>query len=55
MAVRLVGDFRLRQQHQVVVAKLHSPYCLGNAKAPDLLDVVHSEVEPWGTGRPVPR
>ena len=53
MAVRLFGDLRLCQPHEVVVADLHGPDFLREAKSPAVTDIVHSKVESWGTG-PLP-
>ena len=55
VAVRLVRNLCLRQYHQFVVPNMHGPDGLGEAKVPPIRDIVHSEVEPWGVGRPAPR
>ena len=55
MAVRLFGDLRLCQPHEVVVAELHGPDFLREAKSPAVTDIVHSKVESWGTGPLAPQ
>ena len=54
MAVLFVRDLCLHQQHPVVFSELHGPDGLGEAKYPSIPDVIRSEVDPWGLGRPVP-
>ena len=51
MAVCLVQNLRFHQEHQVVVSKLHVPDALVEAKALEVPDVVHSDVDNWGAGR----
>ena len=55
MVVRIVCNIRLRQQHQVVFHELHGPDGLGKSKSMAVLDILRSEVEPWGSGQPAPR
>ena len=50
MVVYLVHNFRFRQQHQVIVAKLHGLDGLGEPKALIIPDVVPSKVDHWRAG-----
>ena len=55
MAVCLVRDIFFHQQNQVIVVDLHVLDSLGEAKAPAVLDVVSSKVDPWQAGQPAPQ
>ena len=55
MAVILVHNLRLCQNHQFVVTELHSPDGLGEAGNLSIPDILRSDVELWGEGRPTPR
>ena len=55
VAVCLVRDIFFHQQNQVIVVDLHVLDSLGEAKAPDVLDVVSSKVDPWQAGQPAPQ
>ena len=47
-----VQYFGLRQEHSVILSQMHRLDCLRKAKTAAVLDIIHSEVQPWGVGRP---
>ena len=53
MEVQLVRNICLHQQHQVIVTEMHGLDGLGKSKYLDVLDIVRSNVDTWGSGRPV--
>ena len=54
VSLNCVRNICLCQNHQVIVTKLHGLDGLGEAKSTAILDIVCSEVYPWGTVRTAP-